>query len=278
MADAMHEEYKAITDAGLYLQIDDPDLPDGWQMSRDERARLSALCRGARRGDQSRAARHSRGTGAAAQLLGQRSRSAQERHRPGRHHRLGVESEGDTISIEAANPRHEHEWRVWKTSSCPRAKCSCRAWSAMPPTSSSIRDRSPIAWCCTRVVGQENVIAGTDCGLGPRVGDPSDRSGRSSSNGSRARVWPPRNCGQNSLPWLSIPSKISLQQGEDHPYRRSLNYPPISLGGFLCSFRQCSACGETIGSEAHSNCPDPSPSAPILRARCSTRLPAAWAK
>ena len=29
----MHEEYKAIVDAGFLLQIDDPDLPDGWQMS-----------------------------------------------------------------------------------------------------------------------------------------------------------------------------------------------------------------------------------------------------
>src|SRR5579859_7676794 len=32
LADALHAEYKAITDAGLNLQIDDPDLPDGWQM------------------------------------------------------------------------------------------------------------------------------------------------------------------------------------------------------------------------------------------------------
>ena len=31
----MHEEYKAITDAGIVLQIDDPDLPDGWQMFPD---------------------------------------------------------------------------------------------------------------------------------------------------------------------------------------------------------------------------------------------------
>ena len=30
-----HEEYKAITDAGFLLQIDDPDLPDGWQMFPD---------------------------------------------------------------------------------------------------------------------------------------------------------------------------------------------------------------------------------------------------
>ena len=32
IADAMHEEYKLITDAGIVLQVDDPDLPDGWQM------------------------------------------------------------------------------------------------------------------------------------------------------------------------------------------------------------------------------------------------------
>jgi methionine synthase II (cobalamin-independent) len=27
----LHEEYKAITDAGLLLQVDDPDPPDGWR-------------------------------------------------------------------------------------------------------------------------------------------------------------------------------------------------------------------------------------------------------
>ncbi|HTF91547.1 MAG TPA: hypothetical protein VK632_00810 [Verrucomicrobiae bacterium] len=32
IADAMHEEYKAIVDAGFILQIDDPDLADAWQM------------------------------------------------------------------------------------------------------------------------------------------------------------------------------------------------------------------------------------------------------
>jgi len=32
IAEAMHEEYKAIVDAGFLLQIDDPDLPDAWQI------------------------------------------------------------------------------------------------------------------------------------------------------------------------------------------------------------------------------------------------------
>ena len=46
IADALHDEYKAITDAGLNLQIDDPDLPDGWQMFPEhERRRLSQVRR-----------------------------------------------------------------------------------------------------------------------------------------------------------------------------------------------------------------------------------------
>ena len=32
IADAMHEEYQAIVAAGFLLQIDDPDLPDAWQI------------------------------------------------------------------------------------------------------------------------------------------------------------------------------------------------------------------------------------------------------
>ena len=47
ITDAMHEEYKAIVDAGFLLQIDDPDLPDGWQfmskMSVPEYRKYAAL-------------------------------------------------------------------------------------------------------------------------------------------------------------------------------------------------------------------------------------------
>ena len=39
IADAMHEEYRAIVDAGFLLQIDDPDLPDGWNCLPDITAR-----------------------------------------------------------------------------------------------------------------------------------------------------------------------------------------------------------------------------------------------
>src|SRR5712691_8872084 len=57
IADAMHEEYKAIVDAGFILQIDDPDLADAWQMHpqmtvadyrKYQEMRIDALNRGLR--------------------------------------------------------------------------------------------------------------------------------------------------------------------------------------------------------------------------------------
>jgi 5-methyltetrahydropteroyltriglutamate--homocysteine methyltransferase len=52
IADAMHEEYQAIVDAGFLLQIDDPDLPDGWNCLPDitlpEYRKYAALVHGHR--------------------------------------------------------------------------------------------------------------------------------------------------------------------------------------------------------------------------------------
>ena len=48
IADAMNAEYRAITDAGFLLQIDDPDLADAWQIHADMDVRglpqLSPTC------------------------------------------------------------------------------------------------------------------------------------------------------------------------------------------------------------------------------------------
>ena len=68
--------------------------------------------------------------------------------------------------IEGANPRHEHEWRVWESVKLPPGKVLSRASSATRPTSSSTRSSWPSASCGSRkLVGRENVIAGTDCGF-----------------------------------------------------------------------------------------------------------------
>ena len=70
------------------------------------------------------------------------------------------------LSLEASNPRHEHEWRVWEDVKLPDGKM------LMPGVVGHFGDfvEHPELIAerlvrYARVVGRENVIAGTDCGL-----------------------------------------------------------------------------------------------------------------
>ncbi len=177
IADAMHEEYKAIADAGLILQIDDPDLPDGWQMFPEMSVGgLPQIRPAARRGAQPRPARHPGRPDAPARLLGQPATaltSTTSRCKDivdivfsgqGRH----------AISIEASNPRHEHEWHVFEDFKLPDGQAPHPRRHR--PRHDFIEHPELIAERLVRyakLVGRENVIAGTDCGLGPRVGHPA---------------------------------------------------------------------------------------------------------
>jgi 5-methyltetrahydropteroyltriglutamate--homocysteine methyltransferase len=174
IADVLHEEYKAITDAGLLLQVDDPDLPDGWQMfpgmTVADYRKYAAL--------RVEALNHAlRGIPA-----------AQVRHHIcwGSHHGphrddiplrdivdLFLSVPAGCYSVEAANPRHEHEWTVWEDVRLPDGA------TLMPGvvghSSDIIEHPELVAQRLTRyadIVGAENVIAGTDCGLGGRVSHP----------------------------------------------------------------------------------------------------------
>src|SRR5258708_34431467 len=69
-------------------------------------------------------------------------------------------------SFEAANPRHEHEWKVWETVELPEGK------SLIPGVithSSNIVEHPELVaeriGRFAKVVGKENVIAGADCGF-----------------------------------------------------------------------------------------------------------------
>lgn len=86
---------------------------------------------------------------------------------------LVLEVNAECYSIEAANPTHEHEWRIWEDVTLPDGK------SLMPGVvghaSDLIEHPELVAQRLVRVaklVGRENVIAGTDCGLASRVGHP----------------------------------------------------------------------------------------------------------
>jgi 5-methyltetrahydropteroyltriglutamate--homocysteine methyltransferase len=172
ISDVMHEEYKAITDAGIVLQIDDPDLPDAWQMFpqmsiadyRDYATlRMEAINR-ALQGIDPELVRHHVCWGS--------------QHGPHKNDialkeivDIVVKVNSSCLSIEAANPVHEHEWVIWKDVKLPEGK------TLMPGAVGHVTDliERPelVAQRLVRyasVVGRENVVAGTDCGIGTRVG------------------------------------------------------------------------------------------------------------
>ncbi len=174
IAEAMGEEYKAIVAAGFLLQIDDPDLPDGWQfnahMSVPEyrkyaELRIDALNHALRDIPPEKIRFHT--------CWG-------SYHGPHKYDiplrdivDIILKVRANTYSIEASNPRHEHEWRVWEEVKLPEGKVLVPG--VVGHATDIVEHPQVIADRLVRyakLVGRENVMAGTDCGLGPRVGDP----------------------------------------------------------------------------------------------------------
>jgi 5-methyltetrahydropteroyltriglutamate--homocysteine methyltransferase len=172
IADAMHEEYREITDAGILLQLDDPDLPDGWQMypsmdvaeyRRYAELRVEAINRALQGIPEERVRLHiCWGSGHGPHTNDVPLRDIVD---------IVLKVRAGCYSVEAANPRHEHEWRVWEEVKLPEGK------SLMPGVVGHATDvvEHPRVVAdrlvrYARVVGRENVIAGTDCGIGTRVG------------------------------------------------------------------------------------------------------------
>jgi 5-methyltetrahydropteroyltriglutamate--homocysteine methyltransferase len=174
IADAMKVEYDAIVRAGFLLQIDDPDLADAWQihpqMNVAEYRRFAAL--------RIEALNH-----ALRDIPPERVRLHVcwgSYHGPHKYDIplreltdliLAVRAEG--YSIEASNPRHDHEWRVWEDVKLPAGRILIPG--VVGHASDFVEHPELVAERLVkyaRVVGRDNVIAGTDCGLGPRVGHP----------------------------------------------------------------------------------------------------------
>jgi 5-methyltetrahydropteroyltriglutamate--homocysteine methyltransferase len=174
IADAMHDEYKAITDAGLILQVDDPDLPDGWQMfpemtvadyRRYAEVRVDALNHALRDCPPELVRLHvCWGSGHGPHVNDIPLDDIVD---------VILKVKATCLSIEAANPRHDHEWRVWQTTKLPNGM------SLMPGvvghSTDIVEHPRLVADRLVRyagLVGKENLMAGTDCGVGPRVGHP----------------------------------------------------------------------------------------------------------
>ena len=174
IAETMRTEYKAIVDAGFRLQIDDPDMPDGWLMYPDmsvaEYRRYARL-----RAD---ALNHA--------LRGLPREKIRLHVCWGSFHGphaddIPLKDIADIIfsvraseySIEASNPAHEHEWAVFQSVGVPEDAALIPG--VVGHCTDFIENPELVAQRLARyanLVGRDNVMAGTDCGMGPRVKDP----------------------------------------------------------------------------------------------------------
>jgi 5-methyltetrahydropteroyltriglutamate--homocysteine methyltransferase len=174
IADALHQEYQAITDAGILLQIDDPDLPDGWQMYPSmsvaeyrpyAELRVAAINRALEGIPEDRVRLHiCWGSGHGPHKNDIPLRDIVD---------VVLQVHAGCYSVEAANPRHEYEWHVWEQVQLPPGKSLMPG--AVGHATNVVEHPETVADRLVRyasVVGRENVIAGTDCGIGTRVGHP----------------------------------------------------------------------------------------------------------
>ena len=173
LAEAMRYEYQRIVDAGLLLQIDCPDLAMG-RHSRFRRLSDADFLRHA----------HMQVEALDAALEG----LPPERLRlhvcwgnyEGPHTHdipltmvlpLLLRSRPAALVIEGANPRHEHEWEVWKTYKLPDHKVLVPG--VIDTSTNFVEHQELVAQRILRyagLVGRERVMAGTDCGMGTFAG------------------------------------------------------------------------------------------------------------
>jgi 5-methyltetrahydropteroyltriglutamate--homocysteine methyltransferase len=79
---------------------------------------------------------------------------------------LVLKVRAQAYSLESANPRHEHEWMVWKDVKLPDGKILIPG--VVTHSTNVVEHPDLVAWRIKNfagVVGRENVIAGTDCGF-----------------------------------------------------------------------------------------------------------------
>jgi 5-methyltetrahydropteroyltriglutamate--homocysteine methyltransferase len=167
IADALHEEYRLIVDAGLVLQIDDPQLASHYTthpeldiaQCRNWASATVELLNHALAGIPPERVRYHTCYGI---NMGPRVHDLELKHIVDIMLRINA----GAYSFEAGNPRHEHEWRVWQTVKLPEGKALIPG--VITHGSNFVEHPEAIAQRIARfaqVVGRENVVAGADCGF-----------------------------------------------------------------------------------------------------------------
>jgi 5-methyltetrahydropteroyltriglutamate--homocysteine methyltransferase len=173
LADAMREEYRAIVDAGFFLQVDDPHLVTHYLTHPDKSIeecrrwialRIDAINHALRGLPRERVRFHT----CYGINFGPRVHDIEVKHIID----LLLTINARYFSFEAANPRHEHEWAVWRDAKVPDDVVVIPGMV----TQSNVMLEHPelIAQRLSRWIGAfgpERVIAGTDCGFASFAGN-----------------------------------------------------------------------------------------------------------
>ena len=173
LAEAMRQEYEAIVAAGLLLQIDSPDLAMGRHI-RFRDADEATFLANARL--QVEALNHALRNVPADRV---RMHVCWGNYEGPHHYDIPLRAIADVVLaakpiallIEGANPRHAHEWAVWREIRLPDDKVLVPG--VIDSVSNFVEHPELVAERICRVaelVGRERVIAGTDCGFGTFAG------------------------------------------------------------------------------------------------------------
>lgn len=172
-ADAMREEYRLILDSGLLLQIDDPRMVSSWdsrldltleEYRRDAQRRVELINYALRDLPEDRIRYHT----CYGVNFGPRTSDLQLENVID----ILFQINAGAYSFEAANPRHEHEWRLFERVNVPEGKVLIPGMvthsNVMVEHPEAVADRIE-RWA--RTVGNENLIVGNDCGFASTAGN-----------------------------------------------------------------------------------------------------------
>ncbi len=173
-SDALAEEYRTITDAGLVLQIDDPSLCESWDQINPEPAvgdyldfiqlRIDAINRAVEGLPREQVRLHL----CWGSWHGPHTTDIELKHIL----QTVLGANVGQISFEAANARHEHEWTVWQENAHLIPDDLVLVPGVVGHSTNLVEHPELVAQRIerfARIVGADRVIASTDCGLGGRV-------------------------------------------------------------------------------------------------------------
>ena len=172
IAAAVRIEYRAIVEAGFVLQLDDPGLPDTWDMldphptleqyKRYAMLRVEALNHALVGIPEDRVRYHiCWGSWHGPHTTDIPLRDIVD---------VMLRVKAQAYSVEAGNVRHEHEYKIWREVKLPDGKILIPG--VVSHATNVVEHPELVAdriLAYAKAVGRENVVAGTDCGLGGRV-------------------------------------------------------------------------------------------------------------